>query len=241
MTAAQQAYFSATALSQYRKFNAAQRTAASGQAMVEFLRGRRGLEFNPATPTSASSLFRPRAHLLGDIVNAQTAYVREPVFTYIDSGYMAYRAANASRQAVVYAAANDGMLHAFNANSGQEMWAYVPSMVMPNLSALADLSYTSSHRYSVDGSPVVGDIKSSGVWSTILVGGLNAGGRGYYALQEWGYKPGVVRDVIAEILQKEGPLSKEDVVDRVLKERFLKKNSLTPKIMIFDAFNSRLL
>ena len=51
-------------------------------------------------------------------------------------------------------------------------------------------------------------------------------GRGYYALAEWGYKPGVVRDVIAGILEKEGPLTKEDVVDRVLKERFLKKNTI---------------
>lgn len=51
-------------------------------------------------------------------------------------------------------------------------------------------------------------------------------GRGYYALAEWGYKPGVVRDVIAEILKKEGPLTKEDVVERVLKERFLKKNTI---------------
>jgi hypothetical protein len=51
-------------------------------------------------------------------------------------------------------------------------------------------------------------------------------GRGYYALAEWGYKPGVVRDVIAEILKKEGPLSKEEVVERVLKERFLKKNTI---------------
>ncbi len=51
-------------------------------------------------------------------------------------------------------------------------------------------------------------------------------GRGYYALAEWGYKPGIVRDVIKEILIKEGPLSKEDVIDRVLKERFLKKNTI---------------
>lgn len=51
-------------------------------------------------------------------------------------------------------------------------------------------------------------------------------GRGYYALREWGYKEGVVKDVIKEILQKEGPLSKEEVVDRVLKERFLKKNTI---------------
>jgi DNA-binding winged helix-turn-helix (wHTH) protein len=51
-------------------------------------------------------------------------------------------------------------------------------------------------------------------------------GRGYYALAEWGYKPGIVRDVIKEILIKEGPLSKEEVIDRVLKERFLKKNTI---------------
>lgn len=51
-------------------------------------------------------------------------------------------------------------------------------------------------------------------------------GRGYYALAEWGYKPGIVRDVIKEILVKEGPLTKEDVIDRVLKERFLKKNTI---------------
>lgn len=51
-------------------------------------------------------------------------------------------------------------------------------------------------------------------------------GRGYYALSEWGYKPGIVRDVIKEILIKEGPLAKEEVVERVLKERFLKKNTI---------------
>ncbi len=51
-------------------------------------------------------------------------------------------------------------------------------------------------------------------------------GRGYYALAEWGYKPGIVRDVIKEILVKEGPMTKEDVIERVLKERFLKKNTI---------------
>lgn len=51
-------------------------------------------------------------------------------------------------------------------------------------------------------------------------------GRGYYALAEWGYKPGVVREVIAEILEKEGPMTKDEIIDRVLKERFLKKNTI---------------
>lgn len=51
-------------------------------------------------------------------------------------------------------------------------------------------------------------------------------GRGMYALKEWGYKPGVVRDVIREILKREGPLTKEQVIDKVLKERYLKKNTI---------------
>jgi hypothetical protein len=51
-------------------------------------------------------------------------------------------------------------------------------------------------------------------------------GRGLYALKEWGYTPGVVKDVIREILKKEGPMSKEQIVDRVMKERYLKKNTI---------------
>lgn len=51
-------------------------------------------------------------------------------------------------------------------------------------------------------------------------------GRGIYALKEWGYKTGVVRDVIRELLKKNGPMSKEDIVEQVMKERYLKKNTI---------------
>ncbi len=51
-------------------------------------------------------------------------------------------------------------------------------------------------------------------------------GRGIYALSEWGYKSGVVRDVIKDILKANGPLTKEEVVEKVLKERYLKKNTI---------------
>lgn len=51
-------------------------------------------------------------------------------------------------------------------------------------------------------------------------------GRGMYALSDWGYKSGVVRDVIKEIIKKEGPMTKEDIIDKVLKERYLKKNTI---------------
>jgi len=71
---------------------------------------------------------------------------------------------------------------------GQEIWAYIPTMVFPNLYKLADKKYKDKHRYFVDGSPVSGDICTTdctlgtAVWKTILVGGLGRGGRGYYAL-----------------------------------------------------------
>lgn len=51
-------------------------------------------------------------------------------------------------------------------------------------------------------------------------------GRGIYALSEWGYKTGVVRDVIKELLKKNGPMSKEDIIEQVMKERYLKKNTI---------------
>lgn len=51
-------------------------------------------------------------------------------------------------------------------------------------------------------------------------------GRGLYALKEWGYREGVVRDVIAEILRENGPLSKEEIIDLVLRERYVKSNTV---------------
>ena len=51
-------------------------------------------------------------------------------------------------------------------------------------------------------------------------------GRGMYALSEWGYKAGIARDVIKDILKREGPMSKEDVIEKVNKERYFKKNTI---------------
>ncbi|MDP2652312.1 MAG: sigma factor-like helix-turn-helix DNA-binding protein [bacterium] len=51
-------------------------------------------------------------------------------------------------------------------------------------------------------------------------------GRGLYALTEWGYKPGVVRDVIRETLEKEGPMKKDEIIQQVKKARFVKDNTI---------------
>lgn len=51
-------------------------------------------------------------------------------------------------------------------------------------------------------------------------------GRGLYALTEWGYSTGVVRDVIRDILNKNGPMTKEEIIEKVLKERHVKENTI---------------
>lgn len=51
-------------------------------------------------------------------------------------------------------------------------------------------------------------------------------GRGLYALTEWGYTAGVVKDVLRDILEKDGPLSREEIIDKVRKERYVKDNTI---------------
>jgi hypothetical protein len=51
-------------------------------------------------------------------------------------------------------------------------------------------------------------------------------GRGIYALSDWGYKNGVVRDVIKDLIKKNGPMKKEEIIEQVMKERYLKKNTI---------------
>ncbi|MES2214077.1 MAG: sigma factor-like helix-turn-helix DNA-binding protein [Patescibacteria group bacterium] len=51
-------------------------------------------------------------------------------------------------------------------------------------------------------------------------------GRGLYALAEWGYMSGVVKDVIRKIIDKEGPLHKDKIIEKVLKERYVKENTI---------------
>ncbi len=171
----------ATKLSQWAGLSVAGQTAAkSPGALVNFIRGRTGLEDDVGNPDLP---FRGRENIMGDIVNAETLYVGKSEFRYLDAGHEAHvtwTANTSNRQRTLFAAANDGMLHAFNAETGREMWAYIPSMVIPNLHKLADKNYT--HEFYVDGTPEVGDVFVGGVWRTILVGGLNKGGKGYYAL-----------------------------------------------------------
>ena len=181
----------ASRLSQCSNLTEAERTAASGANVVNYLRGWSGLEDAPA---NTLKVFRERLddkgmrNVLGDIVNSVPVYVKKPPFGYVDDGYAVFANDNQARLGAVYTGANDGMLHAFNAETGAELWAYVPRLVMPDMHVLADEDYANRHQFLTDGAPTIGDIYApSGragkkEWATILVAGLNRGGRGYYAL-----------------------------------------------------------
>lgn len=163
-------------------------TAAMGQKRLNYLRGDRTQEQAQGGP------FRNRDSPLGDIVNSAPAYMGPPIARYPDNiesvTYSSFRSTNASRTPMVYVGANDGMLHAFNASAnsalpdptsaGKEQFAFVPSVVLPNLYQLTSPGYT--HLYYADGSPTVADAFYGLAWHTVLAAGLNKGGREIYAL-----------------------------------------------------------
>jgi type IV pilus assembly protein PilY1 len=78
---------------------------------------------------------------------------------------------------MIYQVANDGMVHAVNATTGQELWAYVPGLILPRINQITPLGYM-DHVYVLDGTPAVGSVGGN----TVLIGGLRNGGSGYYAL-----------------------------------------------------------
>ncbi len=181
-------------------------TGTAGADRLAWLRGNQSKE---------GTSFRQRNHILGAVMNAQVLYVTQPAGGYRNmwpatsseakaeiagTGYAKFQTDHATRAPTIYVAANDGMLHAFDAsaandtypgtvdvspNPGRERWAYVPYSAygrLTNWSALTNFSF----QPSVDGTPVSRDVYfgsgSSQGWHTILVAGLRYGGRGVYAL-----------------------------------------------------------
>lgn len=187
-----------------------QQEAADEDAIVNYLRGQRGLEDSSSNPVD-NRLFRQREATLGDITESQPAFIAKPKFIYSDPGYAAFSTDQANRIGAIYVGANDGMLHAFYAKDqvsvtapskcvvggtgcgGEEIWAYIPSPVLPKIARLADRDYALNHINLVNGDPTIAEVCISGGavcsstatsadWRTVLVGGLNGGGRGYYAM-----------------------------------------------------------
>ncbi|WP_201314435.1 PilC/PilY family type IV pilus protein [Dyella sp. EPa41] len=174
---------------------------ATGTDQLAWLRGDRSKE---------GAGFRQRNSVLGAVINGQALYVAAPENGYRDawptgseeakgvaSGrtYEQFRYDHAKRAPTLYVAANDGMLHAFDATTsltaagsvdiapdpGAERWAYVPYSVYGRLAGWSSLNHF-SFMPSVDGTPVSRDVYFNQGWHSLLVAGLRLGGRGVYAL-----------------------------------------------------------
>ncbi len=166
-----------------------------GLDRVDYLRGDRSSEAG-----SAPLPMRARMSVLGAIVNSDVAYVSSPRAGYNDifppgspeanaaaadpdhGSYFGYQNDQRGRLPMIYVGSDDGMLHAFNADSGAEEWAYVPNALISNgrlaRSTVRDVGLVPG----VDSQPRERDVFINGKWRTILLGSLRLGGRGVYAV-----------------------------------------------------------
>jgi type IV pilus assembly protein PilY1 len=208
LTGGEQAWFNPSSLSQYTVLSVSNATDITGENLVDFLRGYRSLEQDGNV--SHEQIWRNRAHVLGDIVNTQPIYMKAPTRNYSDGGYLDYKSSPtgvaATRKPVVFVSSQEGFMHAINANTpnaavvgdtgavtmgaatvqpGEELWAFIPTQAMQSMKVLADINYSTHHRYFVDGPITVADVNFGGGdtdWHTIVVGGHGAGGTAYFAL-----------------------------------------------------------
>ena len=146
-----------------------------GEQRLKFLRGARNLELG-----RPEGIFRTRDRVLGDIVNSNPLYVGAPSTSVQGTAYQTFYDANKVRTKAVYVGANDGMLHAFGAADGKELFAYAPNAVIPGLARLTSPQYV--HRPYVDGVITVAEARIGSAWKTILVSGMGGGVQGLFAL-----------------------------------------------------------
>ncbi len=175
-------------------------------ARLEFIRGSRKHEKG----RGGKYRFRAREKLLGDIIHSDPVFVGAPKLSWPrKSPFPSTKGVNTyadfktgvtkDRQAVIYAGSNDGMLHGFDANTGEEVLAYVPFQIFDFKSTTSGLHYLTdpdyTHRFYVDMQLAISDIyidKKDGIdsnsdgnskdWHTILIGGGRGGSRGLFAL-----------------------------------------------------------
>ena len=166
-----------------------------GQARLNYLRG------DQSNEDSLGFGFRSRSSVLGDIWHSSAVFVGMPNQNWPDSGegfpggenkYSLFSFQNTNRIPMVYAGANDGFLHGFDARDGSELIAYAPENLFSDeigsgYHALTDPNFNHSPLY-VDSTPIVSDayikttLDSTARWHTILIGSQGGGGRGLFAL-----------------------------------------------------------
>ena len=129
---------------------------------------------------------------LGDPYHVGLVAVGAPRSLLTDADYRTFKASHSTRTPIVYMHANDGMLHALNAATGFEEWAFIPPNVLDFRRLLGTKintsnvwvanDATSTPRYLLDGPLIAEDVLIGGSYKTVLVGCLGRAGAGLYAL-----------------------------------------------------------
>ena len=148
---------------------------AYGPSRLAYLRGVRRLEAG-----QQGGWFRRRATLLGATVAGAPLYVAPLTAAALDTGQEEFLAGHASRPAAVYLQANDGMLHAFDAAGGGELFAYMPQALQPQWPRLTGAGHADSPY--VDGGLAAGNALVRGKWKTVLAGAMGSGAQGVFVL-----------------------------------------------------------
>jgi type IV pilus assembly protein PilY1 len=146
-----------------------------GERRLDFLRGERSFEIG-----QPGGIFRRRNALLENTANSAALQVGAPSKAIAGPDYSLFFANHARRYPVLYLGANDGMLHAFDAGDGHELFAYVPALLLPFVSELSNPAYV--RRPYVDGATSAAEASVNGAWKTVLLAGLGGGARGLFAL-----------------------------------------------------------
>lgn len=171
-----------------------------GSDRLDYLRGDRRKEIKPATPLGP---FRPRDIVIGDIVNSGLVYMGTPSGSLTGTDYNTFFNANKNRKPVIFANANDGMLHAFYDTNGREAFAYIPGFVADKLNRLPDQDY--SHTSINDATPAVSEAYVDGQWRSVLVSGVGAGGQGLFALDVTNPETFTKDNVLWEFTERDHP------------------------------------
>lgn len=146
-----------------------------GEHRLNYLRGERAREVS-----QPRGVFRKRESILGDIVHSTPVEVGGPPPMLSGASYLTHREKYRTRKRAIYVGANDGMLHAFDADTGRELFAYVPDALLAQLSRLPQPGYR--HHAYVDGGITAAEAFSLGTWRTVLAVSMRGGAPGLFAL-----------------------------------------------------------
>lgn len=138
------------------------------------------------TATTNSLITTVRAQPLGAIIGSTPAIMDPPSLDPApDDAYgradvaTSFAGQHKDRRAIIFVGANDGMIHAIDARTGYEVWAFIPYNLLPKLRTLRDGQAVEQYDYFVDSSPKIAEVKINNAWRSLLLIGEGPGGTFY--------------------------------------------------------------